>query len=329
MEKRERLERTLAGEPTDRAPVAMWRAFAGDDQRAADYAQSVSEFQFAFDWDVCVLVPPWPFAAADYGLSSAWHGAPDGEHVVQRRAIKRSLDWTDLRLPDPTRGEFGKLGTTARVVADSMKQPEIPVVVGVLSPLAQAARLVGDDVLVRHLRTQPDRLLSGLNVLTDATVRFLDSLRAAPLAGVYLMVEHADYAVLSEAEYVTFGLPGDHAVLAQLPRAMWLRMAYFRGSAPMVRQASALGATLLGWDDRATELDLQAAKGVWDGAFFGGLDPEKHLRAGAPASIRDAARDALSVMGGRRLMVGAGAPGLLTTPRSHWRAARLSVERQG
>ena len=36
MEKRERLEKTIAGEQTDRVPVALWRHWPGDDQRAAD-----------------------------------------------------------------------------------------------------------------------------------------------------------------------------------------------------------------------------------------------------------------------------------------------------
>jgi hypothetical protein len=49
MDKRERLEKTIAGEATDRAPVALWRHWPGDDQRAADLARSVVEFQQTYD----------------------------------------------------------------------------------------------------------------------------------------------------------------------------------------------------------------------------------------------------------------------------------------
>lgn len=327
MEKRERLERTLAGEPTDRAPVALWRPFPGDDQRTADYAQAVSDFQFAYDWDACVILPPWTFAGGDYGLQSDWNGAPNGETIPQRRPIKRSLDWTELRQPDPSRGELGRLSASVRLVSEAMHMPGTPVVVGVLSPLAQAARLAGDALLIRHLRTQPDRLRTGLNTLTEATVRFLDSLRTSNIAGVYLMVHHADYETLSEAEYTAFGLPSDTAVMANLPKSVWLKMAYLRGGAPMLKAGEAMGANVLGWDDRSAEPDLQTAKSQWSGAFFGGLDPDKHLRAGTPSSIRDASREAQNTMGGRRLVVGCGAPGMMTTPQSHWRAARLSVEK--
>jgi len=329
MEKRERLERTIAGEPTDRAPVALWRPFPGDDQRTADYAQAINEFQFAYDWDVCVIVPPWSFTGGDYGLQSEWQGAPNGDSRTQRRPIKRSLDWTELRLPDPGRGEFGRLGASVRLVVEAMHMPGTPVVVGVLSPLAQAVRLAGEDQFIRHLRTQPDRLRTGLNTLTDATVRYMDSLRAQNIAGIYLMVDHADYAALSESEYATFGLPGDSAIMANLPKSIWLKMAYLRGVSPMFKTAGQMGANALGWDDRGGEIDLEAAKSHWDGAVFGGLDPEKHLRAGTPSGIREASREAQNLMGGRRFMVGCGAPSLITTPQSHWRAARLSVEKLG
>lgn len=327
MEKRERLEHTLAGETTDRPPVALWRSFAGDDLRAADYAQAVIDFQFAYDWDICVVVPPWGFAGGDYGLTAEWQGAPSGEGVAVRRPIKRSLDWTELRLPDPTRGEFGKLAAAIAAISDAMRLPATPVVVGVLSPLAQAARLAGHEVLIRHLRTRPDRLKTGLNILADGTARFLDSLKPLNIAGVYLMIEHADFGVLSAEEYATFGLPGDEMVLSGAPRSAWLRMAYVRGSTPMLKQVAGLGMNWLGWDDRTAEPDLQAAKGIWDGAVFGGLDAEKDVRGAAPSLIRDAAREALNSMGGRRLMVGCAAPCLMTTPRSHWRAVRLAVEK--
>lgn len=329
MEKRERLEHTLAGEPTDRAPVMLWRPFPGDDQRVADHAQAINDFQFAYDWDACVIAPTWAFGGGEYGLQSEWLGSPDGLTVPQRRVIKRSLDWTELRLPDPTRGEFGRLGATVKWVTEAMSLPATPVIVGVLSPLAQAARLAGAEVLMRHLRTQPDRLRTGLNILTDATVRFIDSLRALNIAGVYIRVEHAYYDLLSEAEYMAFGLPGDSAIFANTPKSVWLKAVYLRGAAPMIKLVGAMGVNCVGWDDRNSDLELQAAKSQWDGAFLGGLDPERHLRAGTPASIRDAAREALSVMNGRRLIVGCGASGLITTPQSNWRAARLSVEKSG
>ena len=40
MTKRERLEKTIHGEEADRVPVALWRHWPGDDQRAADLVEA-------------------------------------------------------------------------------------------------------------------------------------------------------------------------------------------------------------------------------------------------------------------------------------------------
>lgn len=327
MEKRERLERTIAGEATDRAPVALWRPFPGDDQRTADYAAAAIDFQLRYDWDICMIVPPWSFAGADFGLQDEWDGAADGARTPVRWPIRRSLDWTDLRPPDPTRGEYGRLAAVVKSVCEGLATTGVPVALAVLSPLAQAARLTGFETVRRHLRTRPDRLLTGLTTLTEATVRFLDSLRSTGLSGLAVLVEHADLDVLSEQEYESFGLPGDTAVLANAPKSTWLKLAYFAGAAPMARPLGRIPANIVSWDDRVAEPDLQAGRAIFPGAICGGLDSEKHLRAGTPTSVRDSVREALLVSGGRKLLVGCGRPLPVTVPHSNLRAARTAVER--
>ena len=327
MEKRERLERMLSGDVTDRVPVAFWRPFPGDDQRTADFAAAAIDFQLRYDWDMCVIVPPWGFAGADFGLQDEWAGDSSGVRAAIRYPIRRSLDWTDLRAPDPSRGEYGRLANVVKAVCESLNASGVPVVLQVLSPLAQAARLTGADMLVRHLRTRSDRLLTGLATLTESTLRFLDFIRGAGLGGIALKVEHADFDLLSEPEYETFGLPGDAAILSGAPKTSWLKLAHFAGGSPMPKMFSRVQANIVAWDDRASETDLLTGRSAWSGAVCGGLDAEKHLRAGTPTSVRDAVREATQVLGGRRQIVGCGHSLPVTTPHGNLRAARAAVER--
>ncbi|MBK9121986.1 MAG: hypothetical protein IPM16_02545 [Chloroflexi bacterium] len=327
MEKRERLERTLAGEAADRAPIAVWRPFPGDDLRSADYAQAIVDFQLRYDWDMCMIAPPWSFAGGDYGLQEEWRGAPDGERIAVRRPIRRSLDWTDLRPADPSKGELGRLTETIAGVIDGLRMTGVSVVVGVLSPLTQAERLVGRELLIRHLRLRPDRLMTGLNTLTESTVRFLDSLRGTAVSGIALVSELADCTVLSEPEYESFGLPGDSALLSSAPKGVWLRIAYLAGAAAMTRLFARLPATLVAWDDRSSETDLAAGRSMWSGPILGGLDAELDMRAGTPSGVREAVRASLHTMGNRRLVVGCGRPLPVTVPHGNLKAARTAVER--
>src|ERR1700694_263058 len=108
MNKRERLEKTIAGEATDRTPVALWRHFPGDDQRANDFATAVVDWQRRYDWDFVKVTPASSFSLIDYGAQDRWVGSLEGTREYTRRVVSRSLDWTDLRVLDPGRSALGR-----------------------------------------------------------------------------------------------------------------------------------------------------------------------------------------------------------------------------
>jgi len=51
MNKRERLEAAIAGQGVDRAPVALWRHFPGDDQDPVSLAAATIAFQQRWNFD--------------------------------------------------------------------------------------------------------------------------------------------------------------------------------------------------------------------------------------------------------------------------------------
>lgn len=327
MEKRERLERTLIGEPTDRTPVALWRPFPGDDQRAADFAACVIDFQKRYDWDFVNVYPSASYQVTDYGVQDEWHGAADGTRVPARYAVRRSLDWTELRALDPQRGEIGKQLMALKMILDTFAAEQTPIVMTVYSPLSQAARIAGHDALLRHMRRSTERLTSGLNVITESTLRLIEALRPMGIAGIYYVIEYADYTLLSEAEYERFGLTHDLKVLGAVPQTWWLNLLYLRGDAPMFNQLNALPPMAVNWHDVTAEPTLDEAKLLLKSAACGGFDAETHLRAGTPSLVRDVGRDALKIMAHRRLILSTGGAVLATTPHSNLRAVRDAVEK--
>ncbi len=328
MNKRERLEKTLAGELTDHVPVTVWRHFPGDDQRAADLARSAVDFQRAFDWDVAVIAPANTYAVIDYGAQDVWNGSPDGRRIFPKHLVQRSLDWTSLRTLDPSRGMLGRVYETVRMVSDALDAAQsnsVPLMLVVYSPLTQARDLVGDEQLGLHMRTQADRVHSGLNTLTDTLLRFLDSLRRLPLAGILYVITHANYAALSEDEYASFGLPYDRKVIDSLPSKYWLNMTFLAGTMPMFKFAPALKSQIFGWHDRDNEPSLPIGKTIVNGAVCGGVAVHDHLLLGTPVTVRDAARESIQQTGARRLLLAAGGFVPVTTPQSNLRALREAV----
>jgi uroporphyrinogen decarboxylase len=87
--KRERLEKTWRGEETDRVPVALWRHWPGDDQRAADLAEAVVAFQRRWDFDFVKVTPASSYCISDYGVQDRWVGSLEGTREYIKRAVQR------------------------------------------------------------------------------------------------------------------------------------------------------------------------------------------------------------------------------------------------
>lgn len=325
MDKRERLEKTIAGEAADRVPVALWRHWPGDDERAADLAQAVVEFQRTFDWDFVKVTPASSYSVADYGVQDQWEGNLEGTRAYTRRVVSRSLDWTELRPLDPLRGALGRHLEALQLIGNGIGET-VPIIATIFNPLSQAKHMAGEDVLIRHMRTRPERLHTGLNILTESTMRYIDALRRAPISGIFYAVQHASYDVMSEDEYRAFGLPYDRKILDTLPDKWWFNLMHLHGSAPMFKLMSDMPVQAINWHDRDTEPDLAQGKSQFGGAVCGGLSRWQHLHNGTPSSIREAARDAIHQTGGRRFILSTGCVIMVTTPISNIRAVRAVVE---
>ncbi|MDX2160770.1 MAG: uroporphyrinogen decarboxylase family protein [bacterium] len=324
MNKRERIERTIAGEPADRLPAACWRYLPGDDQRSADFAHALTTFQEQYDWDFLVAAPANSFLVSDYGAFDEWQGGMIGARTFIKRVVQRSLDWTTLRPLDAARGALGRVVEGIRMAGEHLADT-VPLVVTVYSPLAQAADLAGDTPLMRHIRTQPERIQTGLNTLTESTVRFLEALRRMPIAGILYLIPQADYALMSEDEYSTYGLPYDRKIIDALPSKCWLNIVSFGGDLPMLKFAGGFKAQAIHWRDRETEPALSLGKTLFNGAACGGVSV-RDLQLGTPNTVREAVRDAVVQMNGRRLIVTPGGFIPAGTPLSNLRALREAVE---
>lgn len=325
LSKRERLERAIAGSEVDRVPVALWRHWPGDDQRPGDLAQATVDFQRRWDFDFVKVTPASSFCLIDYGVQDRWVGHLEGTREYTRRAVERSLDWTELRVLDPERGALGRQLEALRLLKEAFGT-EVPFIQTIFSPLAQAKNIAGPERLIEHMRTAPDRVKTGLNTLTESALRFIDVLQRSGIAGIFYAIQHASYAVISQAEYLEFGYPYDRQILEALPQSWWLNMVHLHGAAPMFDVVAQLPVQAINWHDRETGLDLAEGKLKFGGAVCGGLGRWNPMHNGTPVEVRAQARQAIEQTNGRRFILSTGCVIMTTTPTSNIRAAREVVD---
>lgn len=330
MQKRERLERAIAGEKVDRAPVALWRHWPGDDQRYADLARSTIDYQHDYNWDFVRLMPSRTFQVVDYGVQDYWDGDARGIRGISKRVVKRSLDWTEIRPLSPARGNLLQQAQCARLIGQALQADAAPVLQSVYSPFIQASQMAGRQKVLRDMRVRPDRLRSGLNQLTESTLRFLDTLKKIPsVAGVFLVTEFASHDCMSEAEYRAFVLPYLQNILSNLPEHWWLNIVQVGGPSPMLSVFKNLPVQALNWDTRMDPDSLSSDRSGFSFAACGGLNDDEHLLKGTPTLIHAAIREALNQTESRRLIITGSGAGRINLPLSNVRAARSGVEAQG
>ena len=328
MQKRERLERAIAGERVDRAPVALWRHWPGDDQRYADLARSTIDFQHDYNWDFVRVMPSHTYHVADYGVQDYWDGDARGIRKISKHVVKRSLDWTEIRPLSPTRGHLLQQAQCARLIGQALQAEAVPILQTVYSPLIQAGQMAGREKALRDMRVRPDRLRSGLNQLTESTLRFLETLKQIPgLAGVFLVTEFASHDCMSEAEYRSIVLPHLRNVLDGLPDHWWLNIVQVGGPSPMLSLFGDLPIQALNWQTRPDPDSLARAWRDLGLTACGGLCDEEHLLKGTPTLIQAAVREALNLAESRLIVSDSGA-GRINLPLSNMRAVRSAVEAQ-
>lgn len=322
--KRKRLEATIAGEPADRLPVALWRHWPGDDQDAAALARAQLDWQSSYDWDLVKVGPASNYSVADWGVQDRWLGHIEGTRQTTHQPIHRPQDWAQLKPLDPGKGALATQIEALRLIREALGATT-PMVATVFSVLAQAKHLAGSELLSHHMRSDPESLHQGLNTIAESTLRFVDAAIAAGIDGVYYAVQHARYPLLSRDEFGAFGRPYDLRIL-EAAADLWLNIVHLHGNGLMFDLVADYPVPLFNWHDR--EADYPLARGLQHiaGAASGGVD-HWTLHQESPAEALAEAQDALQQTGSRRLLLGTGCVIMVTTPTRNIRALREFVER--
>ncbi len=324
MNKVERLQATLRGEPVDRVAVALWRHFPVDDQAPDTLAAATVEWQAQYDFDLVKVTPASSFCLKDWGAEDRWMGNPEGTREYTGRIIQSPADWAILKVLDPRQGHLGRQLQALRQIRAGLGD-DVPMIQTVFSPLSQARNLVGADRLPVHVRQHPKEMKAALEAITETTVAFVEQASQTGIDGLFYALQMASTRSFALAEYLEFGEPYDRRVLAAA-NGLWLNLVHVHGEDVMFDLAASYGAAIINWHDAETPPTLAEGLRKTRGAVCGGLRQWETMVRGTPEQVRAEARAALAQTGGRRLILGTGCVTPITAPRANLRAARQVIE---
>jgi uroporphyrinogen decarboxylase len=324
MSKRERLQAALQGRPVDRMPVAFWRHWPGDDQRAESLALAAIDFQRRYDLDFIKLPVSSTFTVDDYGVKHDYQGSLMGDRAYLERVVQKMEDWDRIHPLDIHQGTYGwHLKAIEKIV--QQKEKDTPFVITMFNPLSMAAYLSGDEIFLAHLRSYPQKVEAALSALTETSRSFARAAIETGADGIFLSTRLASYEILNAEEYRQYGRPGDLAVL-DAAKDGWFNILHLHGQHLMLPQLADYPVQVLNWHDRTTPYSLIDAAKIFPGALLGGVEQYKVLRFAGKDEIEAQVQDAVRQMKGRRLIISPGCTYPLDVPHSNLLALRQAVE---
>ncbi len=316
---KDRIERCLAGETSDRTPIALWRHFPVDDQDPARLAAAVVNYQETFKFDLVKVTPASSFCIKDYGVEDIWKGNIDGTREYQSPLIKTGADWSKVTSLSPIKGSMGAQLECLRLLRDHFDQ-RTPIVQTIFSPLAQVKNLVGKANLIDLIRSFPDEVKRSLKVLMVNTIDFINECKKLKIDGIFYAVQYAQRDLLSASEFNTFSRTFDVQIL-DAANDFWLNIIHIHGENIMFEAIADYPAAVINWHDRHTPPALSKGKQLFPGAVCGGIRQRESLAFGEPNSVFAEVINAIKETGGTRYIIGTGCVTPIITPFGNITAA--------
>jgi uroporphyrinogen decarboxylase len=327
MSKRERIQATLRGKDVDRMAVAFWRHWPGDDQTPESLAQAALDFQRRFDLDFIKLPVSSTYTVADFGVKHEYQGSLMGDRVYVERAVKKIEDWDRIQPLDIHQGTYGWHLQAIETILNQ-KEKNTPFIVTMFNPLSIAAYLSGDELLLAHLRQNPQRVQPALEAIAETSQGFARAAIEMGSDGIFLSTRLASHELLTTAEYQQFGRSGDLAVLNSA-KGGWFNVLHLHGPHPMLTDLGNYPVQVLNWHDRTTRYNLSDMAKIFDGALLGGIEQYKTLRFGTQTEIAAQVKDAKLQVNGRRLIIAPGCTYPMDVPQCNLQALRHAVDISG
>lgn len=306
MTSRERIYKTIKGEPVDRIPFSLWRHFPGADQTSRGLAEAVVNFQKKFDFDLVKVTPASGYFAEAFGgkFVPTKTGLSKGDRECVNFPVKNHDDWKKIKPIDINQGILRRELDASKLIRKGLGGDAL-VVQTVPNPLTLAKTLRGESIF-GDLKKNPKGLKSALEVLTKVILNFSFASLKAGADGVFFFTQVASFDFLAEKEYQEFGAKYDLRVLNALKEKNALLILHIHGLNIMFDLLKNYPVQIINWHDQLTKPTLYEAQTSFRGVLLGGIEENEILLKGSLENVKNHARKAIEQTGGKRLIIGPG-----------------------
>ncbi len=322
MNKIERVNAAVRGQPVDRVPVSMWGHDYLREWSPEEVAQAMLERHYTYDWDYMKFNPRASYHVEDWGAKLQPSGDPNRGPSFVSIPVQEQGDWRRLHPLDPNKGALGEQLQALRLIGGDLKG-QAYFIHTIFSPLSIAKYLVGNDFkpVQTSIEDNPAALRKALEVITETFIDYAQATLEAGASGIfYATTGWASTDKLTEDQYRAFGVEYDLRLIDAFKQAPF-NVLHNCGSHIMFDlladypvHAISWAATLPG-NPNLAEGKTRASKAV-----MGGISEKTTLLHGSAEQVADEAREALKLTGGERFLLAPGCSIPPATPKANLEA---------
>ncbi|MFA6506876.1 MAG: uroporphyrinogen decarboxylase family protein [Treponemataceae bacterium] len=327
MNKRQRLEATVAGKAPDRVPVSAWGHFYQAEIAPATFAETMLDFFTTYDWDFMKVHSRASYHVEGWGFTYEPSKDPNKLHVCTGHPIKTTADWRTLRPLPLSTPAFQEQIDALRLIKKRLPK-DVPVIMTVFSPLDVAEKLIdrNAEMLKDHIARDPESLEVALDAIADTFARFVKTLVAEGVDGLYFATKWANDVKLTAEQYGRLVRPFDLRVLAEA-KSLWCNFLHLCEDRVQLGALAEYPVQVMHWDVEAGHNPTYAEGQKLCGRAVGGGVGAKTLATGSPQDVIDTARRSIALTQGKGFALGPGCSVQIgKTSAENLRALRKAVE---
>ncbi len=332
MNKKERVEAALRGEPVDRVPASMWGHDFEREWNPQSLAEAMVENFTRYDWDYLKVNPRACYHVEGWNARVRPSGNKFQAPIFDDTPIKSSSDWKRLRQLEPDQGALGEQLKALQLINHAIGY-DAHFVQTIFCPLGVAMYLAGhqNEPVLQTIREDRSAMHAALRVIMETFITFALACMEYGASGIFYATNGwASRNLLTEDQYREFGEQYDLEFLDAVKKRAKFNILHNCGSHIYFDQLASYPVHALNWDIYAEGnpglLDGQKRSGK---AVMGGVNQRGTLKSGSPAQVQEEVLQALEETGGRHFLLAPGCAVSPETPVKNLEAVRAAVANNG
>jgi uroporphyrinogen decarboxylase len=311
----------------DRVPVCAWGHFYLTETAADSFAATMADFVETYDWDFMKVHSRASYHVEGWGFTYETSKDTCKLHTCTGHPIRSSSDWRALRPLPLSTPAFREQVAALRLIRARLAK-DIPVVMTVFSPLDVAEKLIdrNAEMLKHHIAQDPESLEIALDAIAQTFARFVRSLVAEGVDGIYFATKWANDVKLTAEQYGRLVRPFDLRVLEEA-KPLWCNILHLCEDRIQLGALAEYPVQVMHWDCEAGHNpDYAEGKKLCGRAVGGGVGANT-LANGTPQEVIATARRSIALTGGTGFILGPGCSVQIgKTPSENLHALREAAE---